>query len=48
MCTPYLYEVANDVCFQKSIENNIFVITNKGKVVYIRPPKPSAYVGAIL
>ena len=29
----------HDVCYQAPIENNIFVFTNKGKVLFIRPSK---------
>ena len=43
MCISYLYEVAHDVCYKGLIGNNLFVsvITNKGKIIYIRPPKPN-------
>ena len=38
-CTSYLSEFGDDVCFQGSIENNLFVIINKGKIAHIRSPK---------
>ena len=37
ICTCYLFEVAHDVCYQLSL----CLITNKGKVAYIRPPNPT-------
>ena len=37
MCTRV---VADDVCYQESIRNNLFVITNKGKVAYIQSSNP--------
>ena len=46
ICTSYLYEADNDIFIKRSIRNNLFVITNKSKVVYNRPPT-SAYVGAL-
>lgn len=38
----YLCEVTHGVCYQEVIGHNLFVgvITNKGKIVDIRPPKP--------
>ena len=40
MCTSLLCEVVRDVCYQMLIVNNLFVsvMTNKGKIAYIRPP----------
>lgn len=35
MCNSYLREVVDGVCYQGPIGNNLFVITNKHKVVYI-------------
>lgn len=35
-----LYEVAEDVCYQGSIEYNLFVITKKSKVAYTNPQIP--------
>ena len=32
MCISYLREVVDDICYQGSIKNNLFVITNMGKV----------------
>ena len=37
MYTFYLYEVVHDICYQGFIGNNLFIITNKVKVAYIRP-----------
>ena len=28
------------MCYRESIGNNLFVITNKGKIAYVRPSKP--------
>ena len=35
LCNSYLREVVDGVCYQSPIGNNLFVITNKNKVVYI-------------
>ena len=34
-CTSYLHEVVDDVCYQMSFGNKLFVITHKGKLTYI-------------
>lgn len=41
MRTFYLCEVADSVCYQRSIKNNLSVIINKSKVAYVRPPNPA-------
>lgn len=41
-CNFYLSEVVDGVCYHGSSENNPFVISNKGKVAYIRPLKTHA------
>lgn len=39
MCTSCFCKVVDDVCHDGQSEKNLFVITNKGKVVYIQPLK---------
>ena len=42
MYISYLCEVAHDVYYQRLIKNLfVSIITNKGKVAYIRPLKPN-------
>ena len=40
MCTSYLCEVAGDVCYKWLTGNNLFVITNEGKIAQIPTPPP--------
>lgn len=47
-CAHLIYgtlQLANNVCNQGSIKNNLFFFTNKGKVAHYLTPRPT-WVGA--